>query len=62
MRINNIESRLSMESSYLRSNPTNYIKARQKYLDAAYSVDTKNTLNSSSAIRVNQSLRDLGLF
>lgn len=62
MRINNIESRLRWESSFVRNNPTNYIKARQKYLDAEYSVDTKNTLNSSSAIRASQSLRDLGLF
>ena len=45
----------------LSGNPTNYIKARQKYLVEASSVDTKNTLNSSSGIRANQTLKGLGL-
>ena len=62
MKINKLDIRLDLDNAFLRSNPTNYVKARQKYLDAAYSVDTKNVLSSSSAIRASQTLKDLGLF
>ena len=44
------------------SNLGGNVRAKQKYADAEYIVQMKDSINSSSASRSNQVLRDLGLF
>lgn len=62
MKINNVDINFRLRSLLPRTNAENYVKAKQKYENAEYIVDMKNSINSSSASRSNQVLRDLGLF
>lgn len=62
MKVNNIDVNFRLRSLLSRNNAENYVRAKQKYADAEYIVEMKDSINSSSATRSNQVLRDLGLF
>ncbi len=62
MKVNNIDVNFRLRSLLPRNNAENFVRARQKYADAEYIVQMKDSINSSSATRSNQVLRDLGLF
>lgn len=62
MKINNIDINFKLRSLLPKNNAENYIKAKQKYADAEYIVQMKDSINSASAYRSNQVMRDLGLF
>ncbi len=62
MKINKIDVSFRLRSLLPRNNAENYVRAKQKYADAEYIVQMKDSINSTSASRSNQVLRDLGLF
>lgn len=62
MNVNNIDVNFRLRSLLPRNNAENFVRAKQKYADAEYIVQMKDSINSSSASRSNQVLRDLGLF
>lgn len=62
MKINNIDVSFRLRSLLPRNSAENYVRAKQKYADAEYIVQMKDSINSSSANRSNQVMRDLGLF
>ena len=62
MKVNNIDVNFRLRSLLPRNNAENFVRARQKYADAEYIVQMKDSINSSSATRSNEVLRDLGLF
>lgn len=62
MKVNNIDVNFRLRSLLPRNNAESFVRAKQKYADAEYIVQMKDSINSSSASRSNQVLRDLGLF
>ena len=62
MNVNRIDVGFKLRSLLPRNNAENYVRAKQKYADAEYIVQMKDSINSSSAFRSNQVMRDLGLF
>ena len=62
MKINNVDVNFRLRSMISQNNAENYVRAKQKYADAEYIVQMKDSINSTSASRSNQVLRDLGLF
>ena len=62
MRISNIDINFRLRSLLPKTNAENYVKAKQKYADAEYIVQMKDSINNASEYRSNQVMRDLGLF
>lgn len=62
MRISNIDLGFRLRSLLPRNNAENYVRAKQKYADAEYIVQMKDSIYNSSEVRSNQVMRDLGLF
>lgn len=62
MRITNIDLGFRLRSLLPRNNAENYVRAKQKYADAEYIVQMKDSIYNSSEARSNQVMRDLGLF
>ena len=62
MKVNNIDVGFRLRSLLPQNNTENYVRAKQKYADAEYIVQMKDSINNSSECRSNQVLRDLGLF
>ena len=62
MKINNFDVGFRLRSLLPHNNAENFVRAKQKYADAEYIVQMKDSINSSPASRSNQVLRDLGLF
>ena len=62
MKINSFDVNFRLRSLLPKNNTENYVKAKQKYADAEYIVQMKDSINSTSANRSNQVMRDLGLF
>lgn len=61
MQIKNIDIGFRLRS-LLPNNAENYVRAKQKYADAEYIVQMKDSINNSYECRSNQVMRDLGLF
>lgn len=62
MKINSFDVSFRLRSLLPQNNAENFVRAKQKYADAEYIVQMRDSINSSSASRSNQVLRDLGLF
>lgn len=62
MKVNSIDVGFKLRSLLANNNAENYVRAKQKYADAEYIVQMKDSINSPAASRSNQVLRDLGLF
>ena len=62
MKISNIDINFRLRSLLPKNNAENYVKAKQKYADAEYIVQMKDSINNASEYRSNQVMRDLGLF
>ena len=62
MNVNKIDIAFKLRTLLPRSNAENYVRAKQKYADAEYIVQMKDSINSTSASRSNQVMRDLGWF
>lgn len=62
MKISNIDVNFRLRSLLPRNDAENYVRAKQKYADAEYIVQMRDSINNASENRSNQVLRDLGLF
>ena len=62
MKVNSIDVGFKLRSLLPQNNTENYVRAKQKYADAEYIVQMKDSINNSSQCRSNQVMRDLGLF
>ena len=62
MKIRDIDLNFKLRSLLPKNNTEKYIKAKQKYADAEYIVQIKDSINSTSENRSNQVMRNLGLF
>lgn len=62
MKLNSIDVNFKLRSLLSRNNAENYVRAKQKYADAEYIVQMRDSINNTSESRSNQVLRDLGLF
>ena len=62
MKLNSIDVNFRLRSLLPKNNAENYVRAKQKYADAEYIVQMRDSINNTSESRSNQVLRDLGLF
>jgi len=62
MKVNSIDVGFKLRSLLPHNNTEKYIRAKQKYADAEYIVQMKDSIYNTSECRSNQVLRDLGLF
>lgn len=62
MKISSIDVNFRLRSLLPRNDAENYVRAKQKYADAEYIVQMRDSINNTSDSRSNQVLRDLGLF
>jgi hypothetical protein len=62
MKIRDIDLNFKLRTLLPRNNTEKYIKAKQKYADAEYIVEIKDSINNTSENRSNQVMRNLGLF
>lgn len=62
MKISSIDVNFRLRSLLPRNDAENFVRAKQKYADAEYIVQMRDSINNTSDSRSNQVLRDLGLF
>ena len=62
MKVNSVDVGFRLRSLLPQNNTENYVRAKQKYADAEYIVQMKDSIYNTSQSRSNQVMRDLGLF